>query len=126
MILDNGVVRTLDPSLAVARALAIAGGRIAGGVGTHESARAAGPSWISAALRASGLHRLARALRDPGRLHRRRCGWKHRTIQEAVERVRAAAAGEARRLAARPRLAERRLGAVSRKADEAGARRNRA
>ena len=35
MILDNGVVRTLDPSLAVARALAIAGGRIAGGVGAR-------------------------------------------------------------------------------------------
>jgi predicted amidohydrolase YtcJ len=38
MILENGVVRTMDPSLPVARALAIAGGRVAGGVGTHESA----------------------------------------------------------------------------------------
>jgi predicted amidohydrolase YtcJ len=38
MILDNGVVRTMDPSLPVARALAIAGDRIAGGVGTHETA----------------------------------------------------------------------------------------
>ena len=38
MILENGVVRTLDPSLPVARALAIAGDRIAGGVGTHETA----------------------------------------------------------------------------------------
>ena len=38
MILENGVVRTMDPSLPVARALAIAGDRIAGGVGTHESA----------------------------------------------------------------------------------------
>ncbi|MGH3132625.1 MAG: amidohydrolase [Gaiellaceae bacterium] len=37
MILDNGVVRTMDPSLPVARALAIAGERIAGGVGTHET-----------------------------------------------------------------------------------------
>jgi predicted amidohydrolase YtcJ len=40
VILDNGVVRTLDPSLPVARALAIAGDRIAGGVGTHETALA--------------------------------------------------------------------------------------
>ena len=38
MILENGVVRTMDPSLPVARALAIAGGRVAGGVGTHETA----------------------------------------------------------------------------------------
>ena len=38
MILENGVVRTMDESLPVARALAIAGGRIAGGVGTHETA----------------------------------------------------------------------------------------
>jgi predicted amidohydrolase YtcJ len=38
MILENGVVRTLDPSLPVARALAIAGDRVAGGVGTHETA----------------------------------------------------------------------------------------
>jgi predicted amidohydrolase YtcJ len=38
MILENGLVRTMDESLPVARALAIAGGRIAGGVGTHETA----------------------------------------------------------------------------------------
>lgn len=38
MILDNGVVRTMDPALPISRALAIAGDRIAGGVGTHESA----------------------------------------------------------------------------------------
>jgi predicted amidohydrolase YtcJ len=37
MILDNGVVRTMDPSLPVARALAIAGERVAGGVGIHET-----------------------------------------------------------------------------------------
>jgi predicted amidohydrolase YtcJ len=40
MILENGVVRTLDPSLPVARALAIAGEKIAGGVGVHETALA--------------------------------------------------------------------------------------
>ena len=38
MILWNGVVRTMDPSLPTAGALAIAGDRIAGGVGTHETA----------------------------------------------------------------------------------------
>jgi predicted amidohydrolase YtcJ len=40
VILENGVIRTMDPSLPVARALAIAGDRIAGGVGTHETALA--------------------------------------------------------------------------------------
>jgi predicted amidohydrolase YtcJ len=38
MILERGVVRTLEPSLPTASALAIAGDRIAGGVGTHETA----------------------------------------------------------------------------------------
>ena len=40
MILENGVVRTLDAALPVARALAIAGDEVAGGVGTHERALA--------------------------------------------------------------------------------------
>jgi predicted amidohydrolase YtcJ len=40
MILENGVVRTLDPALPVVRALAIAGETIVGGVGTHETALA--------------------------------------------------------------------------------------
>ena len=38
MFLENGVIRTMDPSLPVVRALAIAGPVVAGGVGTHESA----------------------------------------------------------------------------------------
>ena len=38
MIVTNGVVRTMDPSLPTAAALSIAGDRVAGGVGTHESA----------------------------------------------------------------------------------------
>ena len=38
MILENGVIRTLDPSLPVVRSLAIAGDRVVGGVGTHETA----------------------------------------------------------------------------------------
>jgi predicted amidohydrolase YtcJ len=40
MILDNGVIRTMDASLPTARALAIAGDRVVGGVGTHEAALA--------------------------------------------------------------------------------------
>ncbi len=38
MILENGVVRTMDSSLPTARALAIAGDRIVGGVSAHETA----------------------------------------------------------------------------------------
>ena len=38
MILWNGVIRTLDPSLPTCGALSIAGSQIVGGVGTHESA----------------------------------------------------------------------------------------
>ncbi|MFN2468974.1 MAG: amidohydrolase [Gaiellaceae bacterium] len=38
MILENGVIRTMEPSLPVARGLAIAGDVVAGGVGTHERA----------------------------------------------------------------------------------------
>ncbi|MDQ3873952.1 MAG: amidohydrolase [Actinomycetota bacterium] len=37
MILENGVVRTLDPALPVAAGLAVAGDRVAGGVATHET-----------------------------------------------------------------------------------------
>ena len=37
MILENGIVRTLEPTIPVTRALAIAGDRVAGGVGTHET-----------------------------------------------------------------------------------------
>ena len=40
VILENGIVRTLDPSLPTSRALAIAGPNVAGGVGVHESALA--------------------------------------------------------------------------------------
>ncbi|MBA2742315.1 MAG: amidohydrolase [Actinobacteria bacterium] len=38
MFLENGVIRTMDSALPLARALAIAGDRVAGGVGTHEIA----------------------------------------------------------------------------------------
>ncbi|MEP6909046.1 MAG: amidohydrolase [Actinomycetota bacterium] len=38
MILEKGVIRTLEPAMPLALALAIAGDRVAGGVGTHETA----------------------------------------------------------------------------------------
>jgi len=38
VILENGVVRTMEPLLPLARGLAIAGERIVGGVGAHETA----------------------------------------------------------------------------------------
>ena len=38
MILENGLVRTLDPQIPTARALSIAGHVVAGGVGVHETA----------------------------------------------------------------------------------------
>src|ERR1700758_1936088 len=40
VILANGLIRTLDPHVPTQRALAIAGERIAGGVGVHETALA--------------------------------------------------------------------------------------
>ncbi len=40
MILEGGLIRTMAPEIPVQRALAIAGERIAGGVGVHESALA--------------------------------------------------------------------------------------
>ena len=45
MILENGVIRTMDPALPTAGALAIAGERVAGGIGTHER-ELAGPERI--------------------------------------------------------------------------------
>jgi len=40
VILENGTIRTLEPTMPLVRALAIAGDRVAGGVGTHETALA--------------------------------------------------------------------------------------
>jgi len=45
VILENGLVRTMEPSLPTARGLAIAGEWVAGGVGTHETA-VAGPERV--------------------------------------------------------------------------------
>ena len=94
MILENGVIRTLDPSLPLARALAIAGDRIAGGIGTHETSLAS-PDVVDLAGRCvlpgftdAHVHFLQwslaqRQIRLEGT----------RSLEEAVARV-AAAAGE--------------------------------
>ncbi len=65
MILENGVVRTMDPSLPTARALAIAGRVVAGGVGTHERALPS-PDVVDLGGRCvlARLHGLARPLPD--------------------------------------------------------------
>jgi predicted amidohydrolase YtcJ len=93
VILENGVIRTLDASLPIARALAIAGERIAGGVGTHETALASpevvdlGGRCVLPGFTDSHVHFVAWGL---GRNEVRLEGTRSR--DEAVERVRAAVA----------------------------------
>jgi predicted amidohydrolase YtcJ len=92
VILENGVIRTMDSSLPSARALAIAGDRIAGGVGVHETALASpdvvdlGGRCVLPGLNDAHVHfptwSLAqRQVRLEGT----------RTLDEALERVAAAA-----------------------------------
>jgi hypothetical protein len=94
VILDNGVIRTLDRSLPVARALAIAGDRIAGGVGTHETALASpevvdlGGRCVLPGFTDSHVHFPTWAVaQDEVRLE------DTRTVDEAVARVREALEG---------------------------------
>ncbi len=95
MILENGVVRTLDPSLPAARGLAIAGDRIAGGVGVHETAlaspdvvdlggRCVMPGFNDAHVHFPSWSHVQRQVRLAGT----------RTLDETLERV-AAAMGDA-------------------------------
>jgi predicted amidohydrolase YtcJ len=89
MILENGTIRTLDPSLPVAGALAIAGDRVAGGVGTHETALASpetvdlGGRCVLPGFTDSHVHFVAWALAQ----HEVRFEGT-RSLDEAVERVR--------------------------------------
>ena len=94
MILENGVVRTLDPNLPVASALAIAGDRIAGGVGTHETAlatpdvvdlrgRCVVPGFTDAHVHFPTWALARREVRLEGT----------RTLEEALDRVREGLAG---------------------------------
>jgi predicted amidohydrolase YtcJ len=93
VILENGTIRTMDPSLPTARALAIAGDRIAGGVGTHELAlptpervdlrgRCVVPGFSDAHVHFPTWALARRQVRLEG------CG----SLAEAVDRVRAALA----------------------------------
>jgi len=107
MILENGVVRTMDPSLPVARALAIAGDVVAGGVGAHETALPSPdvvdlegrcvvpgftdshvhfPTWSQAQLdvKLDGVTGLAEAL-ERVRSHPRRGGWIRGTGWRSAE-----------------------------------------
>ncbi len=124
MILENGIVRPLDPSLAVARALAIAGDRIAGGVGVHETALAS-PETVDLRGRCvvpgftdSHVHFPTWAVAQRQvRLE------QTRTIEEALDVVRRAVGSVERgRWLRGLRLARRRL-APARGADAAAARR---
>ncbi len=91
MILRNGTIRTLDPSLPTASSLWIAGDRIAGGVGVHETALPTsetvdlGDRCVLPGFTDSHVHfpTWALARRDVG-LHG--CG----SLAEALDRVRAA------------------------------------
>jgi predicted amidohydrolase YtcJ len=93
MILDNGVIRTLDPQLPLSRALAIAGDSVAGGVGVHETALASPerinlggrtviPGFCDAHVHFPGWALARKELRLEGA----------RTQAEALERVRSAVA----------------------------------
>jgi len=89
VILENGVIRTLDPSLPVARALAIAGDRVAGGVGTHETALASpetvdlGGRCVLPGFTDSHVHFVAWAMAEREVRFEGTC-----SLEEAVERVR--------------------------------------
>jgi len=107
MILENGLVRTLDSALPTARALAIAGEHVAGGVGVHETALPTPdvvdlrgrcvlpaftdahvhfPTWSLAQgdVRLDGVATLAEAL-ERVRTHRRRGTWVRGTGWRSAE-----------------------------------------
>ncbi len=118
MILANGLIRTLDPQVPVQRALAIAGDKIAGGVGVHETALASPetldlggrvvvpgftdshvhfPTWAVAqdevkldgcATLDEALARISEAPREPGRFLRG-YGWRSGDWQPQREPTRA-------------------------------------
>jgi predicted amidohydrolase YtcJ len=94
LILENGTIRTMAPNLPTAAALAIAGERVAGGVGTHETAlpgpqridlkgRCVVPGFTDAHVHFPTWALAQRQVRLEG------CA----SLEEAVERVRAAVAG---------------------------------
>ena len=127
VILENGVVRTMEPSLPLARALAIAGELVAGGVSARTRPRCPGPERIDLGGRCvvpgftdSHVHFPTWAMAQ----HEVRLEGTQ-SLEEAVARVRDALGSADRHVAARPRLAQRRLVAAGR-ADEGRPRRDRA
>ncbi|HZT17660.1 MAG TPA: amidohydrolase [Gaiellaceae bacterium] len=91
VILENGLIRTLDPQVPTQRALAIAGERIAGGVGVHETALASpevvdlGGRTVLPGLNDAHVHFPTWALAQT-EVKLEGCG----SLAEAVERVRGA------------------------------------
>ena len=92
VILDNGVIRTMDPSLPDRGGARDRGRPVAGGVGMHETALASPErDRPRRPLRPPRLHRLARALRRTWSLAQRQVRLEGtRTLDEAVARVAAA------------------------------------
>jgi predicted amidohydrolase YtcJ len=94
VILENGLIRTLDKQVPVQRALAIAGERIAGGVGVHETALASpetidlGGRVVVPGLNDAHVHFPTWALAQT-QLDLEGCG----SLDEALERVRDAEPG---------------------------------
>ena len=106
MILENGTVRTMDTSLPTPGALAIAGDRIAGGVGTHETALASpevvdlGGRCVIPGFTDSHVHFPTWAIA------RRQVRLEDATsLEEALERIAPASARQPGPLAPRPGLA---------------------
>jgi hypothetical protein len=93
VILENGVVRTMDPQLPTVRALAVAGPHVAGGVGVHESALASpetvdlGGRCVLPAFTDSHVHFPTWSLAQQ-QVKLDGCA----TLEEALDRVRAAEA----------------------------------
>ncbi|HWH06453.1 MAG TPA: amidohydrolase family protein, partial [Gaiellaceae bacterium] len=97
MILENGVIRTMDPQLPTARALALAGPYVAGGVGVHETALASpetvdlGGRCVLPAFTDSHVHFPTWSLAQR-QVKLDGCG----SLEEALARVRAAEVKEGR------------------------------
>ena len=91
MILENGVIRTMDPALPAPRALAIAGDRIAGGVGAHETALASPDLSTSAGAASCPASPTRTSTSRRGRSRSGSAARGHATLDEALERVAAAA-----------------------------------
>ncbi len=114
MILENGLIRTLDPQVPTQRALAIAGPLIAGGVGVHETALASpevvdlGGRVVLPGFTDAHVHFPTWAMAQ-SEIDLDGCA----SLDEALARLRAAPPPARGSLAARLRLAERRLGAAA-------------